>query len=197
MVEELVKKVVRPAVIVILLALAVAKSLATWTRTRDLGIYTRNAGPTMLGLMSRAEELAADRTNLQEEISLLRAVLLSVVERWDSAMRVHDHSSASVEAKQIADGLRRQCESAIREGAEAVGRLVNMAAKTRLLDQGAMQLSSVSWVVAEVTRAIEEEIRDKNPEMAEALVSRIEKIKLPADGTLAKFTGRAADESFL
>jgi hypothetical protein len=188
--------VVRAALIVILTALAVAKSVATWARKHDLAIYTRNAGPTLLGLMSRAEELAASKVDLSEEIALLRAVLISVVERWDAAMRV-SASTVSADAKRIAEGLQLQCESLIREGAEAVGRLVTTAAKTRLMDQGAMQLSSVSWVVAEVARAVEEEIRDKNPEMADALISRIEQIKLPADGTLAKFTGRAADESFM
>ena len=173
------------------------KSISTWARRNDMAVYTRNAGPTLMGLMSRAEELTASRVDLNEEITLLRAVLISVVERWDSAMRVESRPGLSDDAKQMAAELRAQCERMVAEGAEAVGRLVNTAAKTRLLDQGAMQLSSVSWVVAEITKAIEEEVRGKAPEMADALVGRIESIKLPVDGTLAKFVGRAADERFL
>ena len=173
------------------------KSIKTWSARNDMAVYTRNAGPTLMGLLSRAEELSASRVDLTEEIALLRAVLISTVERWDQAMRVEASDRVSEDARQVAASLRQQCERLVADGAEAVGRLVNMAAKTRLLDQGAMQISSISWVVAEVTKAIEEEVRDKNPEIADELVRRIENIKLPVDGTLAKFVARAADEKFL
>lgn len=152
-----------------------------------MAVYTKNAGPTLMGLMAKAAEIAANGSPLEEEVALCRATLARAVEYWN----------VSLEAKGGSEGTRMQCEAIVREAAEMVSKLVSAAAKVKLLDQGAIQLSSVSWVVGEVTRAIEEVVRETQPELADALVKRLEQVKLPVDGTLEKFTRRASDEAFL
>ena len=153
-----------------------------------MSVYLKNAGPTLSGLLSKAAELAHRRISLEEEVDLARSLVMRACEYWSLAL---DHQNAS-------DELRMQCERVVRDAIDTVTKTVVAAAKVRLMDQGAIQLSSVQWVMAEVTKAIEEEIRDQSPEMADALVGRIGKIKLPEDGTLQKFLGSAvANEEFL
>lgn len=165
----------------------VARTIVNWAGKHDMTIYTRNAGPTLAGLMCRASELAKTRTSLEQEIALARATLIRVVSAWDAVL---DKPEAPEE-------LKLHCESVIKDTVDLVAKLVHTDAKTRLLDEGAIQLSSVSYVTAEVTRAIEEIIRERDPDLADKLVERIGKIKLPEDGTVSKFINKARDEAFL
>ena len=165
-----------------------AKNLATWAQKHDMSIYMRNAGPTVMGLMSKAAELADKRVNLDAEIDLARATLMRAVEYWSLALEAGDRSSE--ETKMLAERL-------IKDGLDLVAKIVSAQAKIRLLDQGSLQLSSVSWVVGEVTRVIEEEVRGKSDDLADKVVRRIAAIKLPEDGNLAQFTLTASNEAFL
>lgn len=150
-------------------------------------IYHKNAGPTLTGLLAKAAEMGARRSSLDPEIDLARATLMRLVECWSIALEA---PNATEETKLLAERM-------IRDATETIGRLVSSAARVRVLDQGAVQLSSVSWVVGEVTRIIDEKVRDVDPTRADEIVQAIGAIKLPVDGTLEKFTNRAADEAFL
>ena len=163
------------------------KSILTWARKNDIMVYERNAGPTLAGLLSKAAELGQRRSSLEPEIDLARATLMRLVEGWSLTL---ESPKASEETKLLAERM-------IREATETIARVVHAAARVRVLDQGAIQLSSVSWVVGEVTRIIDTQVREVDPETADKIVNEIGKIKLPTDGTLEKFTQRAADEAFL
>lgn len=178
--------IVRALAIVVWFAL-VAKTILNWASKHDMSVYAENAGPTLMGLLSRASELSKSRVSIEAEIAIVRATMARLVDMW---AKVLDKADAPQE-------LLLHCESVIRETADLIARLVNSDARTRVLDEGAIQLSSVSYVVGEVSRAIEETIREKNPDMADHLVARIGKIRLPEDGTVSKFINKARDEAFL
>lgn len=163
------------------------KTLLTWSRKNDMALYARNGGPKLMALLSKAADMQAKRHSLDEELDLVRATLMRLVEAW----------SVALEAPEAKEETKLLAESMIRSAAETVSRIATSAAKIRVLDQGAIQLSSVSWVVGEVTKIIEQQIRETDPEKAEAIVNAIGNIKLPVDGTLEKFTNRAADEAFM
>lgn len=140
-----------------------------------------------MGLISKASELEQKRISLESEIDLVRATLIRVSEVWSLVLEAKGSEEQLLFAERI-----------IREAADCVARLVQAAARVRILDQGALQMTSVSWVVGEVTRAIDEVVREKcGDDVAEQLVSRIKKIKLPEDETLAKFIKQQSNEQFL
>lgn len=170
-----------------------SKNLYTWARRHDMAIYSENAGPTLMGLMSKAAELDQQRLNLNEEIDLARALVMRVTAMLGAAVEAQkDRAPGSL------DELVCVIQETVRNALKTVQDLVVSAAKVRVLDHGAIQLTSVAWVVGEVTRAIDEVVRMKcGDDVADRLVERIGKIKLPEDGTLEKFTMKAADEAFL
>lgn len=152
-----------------------------------MSIYIRNAGPTILGLMSKAAELEGRRISLDNEIDLVRATLMRAVNVWNVALEHSDN-----------DEMKLHAEKIIREASEVVARIVHTAAKVRILDQGALQMTSVAWVVGEVCRHIDEGVREQlGDEAAEEIINKIRGIKLPEDGTLAKFVQNQANEQFL
>lgn len=167
-----------------------SKSLATWATRNDLSIYLRNAGPTISGLMSKAAEMSGRRISLDDEIDVMRSLVMRAISYWNAALENKDAVSDP-------DALALQCERLVQDSVDAVVRTVQAAAKVRLMDEGAIQLSSVSWVIGEVTKIIDQEIREQSPELAERIVEKIGEVKLPVDGTLDKFLKKAADEAFL
>lgn len=151
-----------------------------------MSVYARNAGPTLMGLMATAAEASQREHDLTEEIKLVRATLARTVVLWNQALENTNNEE-----------LKLRCEMLVRECAASVAQIVQASARARATDAGCIQLTSVSWVVGEVTRAVEEVVRDRDPEMAQALVDRIGRIKLPEDGDLRQFTRQQASEEFL
>lgn len=169
------------------------KNLFTWSQRHEMAIYSENAGPTLMGLMSKAAALDAKRLNLDEEIDLARALTMRLCAMLGAAVEAQkDRAPGEL------DELVCVVQETVRTALKTVQDLVVSAAKVRILDHGAIQLTSVSWVVGEVTRAIDEVVRARcGDEVADGLVARIGKIKLPEDGTLSKFVMKAADEAFM
>jgi len=95
------------------------------------------------------------------------------------------------------EGTRLMAEKVVGEAVDTVVRTVREAAKVRALQEGAMQLSSVSWVVAKICEILDEEVRSVDPIAADRIVAKIGGIKLPVDGTLEKFTRQIEEEVFL
>jgi hypothetical protein len=152
----------------------------------DMAIYTHNAGPTLSSLMSKAAAMDHKRTSLEEEIDLVRATLLRTVAMWNTALE----NNLSIDALLSTESLIRECS-------ECVARLVTAQAKISLATQGAIQLSSVSWVIGEVTKVIDSEVRCRDEGVADKIVERIKEIKLPVDGVLRQFIAETRDEGFM
>ncbi len=170
--------------------LRMAKSLATWAGRNDLNVYARNAGPTLSGLLSKAAEMGTRRLSLDDEIDLARAMVMRACAYWNAALENKD-------SLENPEALTLQCERLVSDAVETVVSIVHQAAKIRMMDEGAVQLSSVGWVIGEVTKVIEDEVRSVAPDLADKITDKISKIQLPVDGTLDKFMQRAADEAFL
>lgn len=162
------------------------QNLATWAMKYGMAIYTKNAGPTLSALIAKAAEMDHKRTSLEDEIDLVRATLMRTVEMWSKALE----SGLAVDALISIETLIRECS-------ECVARLVVSQSKISLVTQGAIQLSSVSWVIGEVTRVIDSEIRGRDESVADKIVEKIRGIKLPVDGTLERFIQTVRDEAFL
>jgi hypothetical protein len=162
------------------------QNLATWAMKYGMAIYSKNAGPTLSALISKAAAMDHKRVSLDDEIDLVRSTLLRTVEMWSKAL----------EGGLPVDNLI-SIEALIRECTECVARLVVSQSKISLVTQGAIQLSSVSWVIGEVTRVIDSEIRIRDEAVADKIVSKIKEIKLPVDGTLERFIQTVRDEAFL
>jgi hypothetical protein len=147
-----------------------------------------NVGPTLTGLISKAASLGASRFNLDDEIDLARSLTIRAVQYWNLALESGDKTT---------DDTRIQCERLVAATVENVVKTVAAAVKTKMLQDGALQLDSVEWVVAEMTKAIDEEIRTASPELADRLTKRIGEIKLPEDGKLSGLITAASSEEFL
>jgi len=141
-----------------------------------------------MGLIAKAEELGRRPSDMADEVAIVRAVLAHAVEHWNEALEMRGEKAVFAQAA---------CEQLIRNCVKSVTEAIVASAKVRATDEGAVAISSVAWVMGEVTRAINEVVIEVNPELAEALVARIGKIKMPVDGTLEKFMRVASDEAFL
>jgi hypothetical protein len=164
-----------------------ARSLATWARRNDINVYVRNAGPTLRGLLERASEASSVSINLDDEVDLARAL----------AMRACEYLSIAIDTPNASDETRMLAERTVREAIRTVVDTVSAAAKVKLLNEGAITLSSVGWVIAQIAKVIDDEVRVVDAEMADAIVKRIEEIKLPVDGAMEPFVKRLSDESFM
>jgi hypothetical protein len=163
------------------------KSILDWAAKHDMSIYATNAGPTMMGLITRAQEATRkSRSSAEDEIALARATLSRLATVWSSLLEAENHEEHKLTVEKL-----------IREASALIVNMVGTDAKTRLVDAGAVNISTLSWLVAEVTRAIDEVIRDRQPELADELVARIEKIKVPDDSKLSSYTSKVRDESYL
>lgn len=152
-----------------------------------MNVYLKNAGPTLMGLISKASDRVADRHNLDDEIDLARAV----------AIQATDMLTITLEAPQAKENHKLIAAKIVQDAIDHVTRTVTASAKIKLLEEGAVELKTVQWVVAEVARAIDETVRQVQPELAEQLIKRIANIKLPVDGKLEAFIGNTSDEQFL
>lgn len=164
------------------------KSLATWARRNDVNVYTRNAGPTLTGLLSRAAQRSQQSIELDDEIDLARALVMRACSYWNAALEANGTTT---------EGTRLMAEQVVREAIDTVVKTVSQAAKVRALQEGAIQLSTVSWVVAKICEILDEEVRSVDPIAADRIVAKIGGIKLPVDGTLERYTRQIEEEVFL
>lgn len=137
--------------------------------------------------MSKVEETSDRRVGLADELDLARAVLVRTATYWNTTL---EDSRASEESRLL-------CERLIRECTESVAKIVGIASRVRLMEEGSLQLRSVEWVVGKVCEVIETQIRAKNPELADKIVDSIKNIRLPQDGNLSKFMSQASQENFM
>lgn len=169
-----------------------SKTLTTWARRNDLNVYVRNAGPTLSGLLAQAAQRSAAQVDLEDEVDLARAIAMRATMIWSACLDgiKEDGTPVSDEAKMLS-------ESAVRDSLDLVVKTVAAAAKVRLINEGAVQLSTLSWVVGEITRVLDEEVRSRDPYLADRVVQAIGAIKMPSDKTLLNFQTAVAEESFL
>ncbi len=153
----------------------------------DMNVYLRSAGPTLMGLISKATERTADRHNLDDEIDLARSL----------AIQATGMLNVVLDAPEAKENHKLVAAKIVQEAIDHVTKTVTASAKVKLIEEGAIEIKTVQWVIAEVARAIDETVRTVQPELAEQLVKRIANIKLPVDGKIEAFIGASSEEQFL
>lgn len=156
-------------------------------RDDAVSIYNRNAGPTLMGLMSKAKAMGADRVSLNEEIDLARSLLIRATEMYSTAL---DDGKTPEELKLV-------IESHVRDGIDCVSDVVTKASKVRELNEAMMSGEVVSWIVAEVTQVIESKVRMVSDELADQVVAALQAIELPHGAGRMKVVKAAANEEFM
>lgn len=157
------------------------KTLADFAlSTDDPSVYTKFAGSTLAGLLSKASALANKRSDLSDEVDLVRSLTMRAVTVLGAVM---DSPDAKEDSKGAASLL-------VDKAVHSVATIVEKQAKITALEEGTIRLSTVEWILAEITRAIDEELGEGAT--TEKLVSRIKKIKIPTDGSLDSFMQNSA-----
>lgn len=169
------------------------KSLETWARKHDVNVYVKNAGPTMQGLLQKAAELDRRRLDLSSEIDLARAITMQCVSHLSAIVeRTKDDPDA------VSLATRILCEKLVREAVESVASLVSTAARIKSNEEGTITLKAMGWVIGEITRVIEEEVRVASPVLADRITERIRTLPMPVDPeVLGTLQIASASEEFL
>lgn len=156
--------------------MVVQRSIETWARKNDVNVYIRNAGPTMQGLIYKAAELERRRMDLSSEIDLARAITMQCVGHLSAIMeKTKDDPDA------VSLATRILCEKLVREAIESVASLVATAARIKANEEGTISIKSMGWVIGEITRVIDEEVRASSPLLADKIADRIKTLPMPVD----------------
>lgn len=132
--------------------------------------------------------------SLDSEIDLARVLVMRAVETFNLVADADIASDGKVVASQE---TKLAAERHLKQALETVVDIVHTAAKTKVLDEGTMQISTVNWIVSEIAIVLEAELRPFNPNMADRILEKIANIKLPKDANIGQYINRVKDEAFL
>ena len=132
--------------------------------------YSRRAGPI---LKDRLEEMRqanpSERHSLADEVDLARLIAERNVQIYEAAV---------LEGKG-SEELKAEASTALRSALNHVSDLVSKAAKVHAVSNSVIELEHIDYIVQQMTRAIEEEIAEQDRVLADRLIERLGKIKLP------------------
>lgn len=137
------------------------------------GYYSQNAGPRLRQVL---EELRTappeERMSLADEIDLARMLT-------ERHVRIFEATCVGEQSDKASDELKAAAIAGLRRALSHVSDMVTKAAKVRALHDGTVDAEGVDYIVAQVVKIVEDEIRDKDPSMADRVVARMEQIRLP------------------
>lgn len=152
-----------------------------------MSFYSRRAGPT---LKARLEELReanpSERHSLADEVDLARLIAERNVQIYEAAVLENKGS----------DELKAEASACLRAALNHVSDLVSKAAKVHAVSNSVIELEHIDYIIAQMTRAIEEEVAEYDRVLADRLIDRLGKIKLPEGrATEAEDTAHAVREA--
>ena len=163
------------------------KTLADFAlNSDDPSVYAKVAGNTLSGLISKASLMANKRTDLSDEIDVTRALSQRSVAILGALM---DSETAKEDTKGAAATL---VDNAIK----TVATIVEKQAKITALEEGMIRLTSVEWILAQITQILHDSLGEGV--VLDKIVDKIKKIRVPMDDSLESFMENTArTEEFL
>jgi len=138
--------------------------------------YRKNAGPKLKKVLEElAEESSDDRIQLDDEIDLARAASTRAMRLWEMA--------CIDKAADTSDKVKVMATASLRTAVGHVAALCSQQAKITAASQATMDVEGAGWLVVQVTKAINDELREDYPSLADRLVKRLDSIQLPSSTT--------------
>lgn len=153
-----------------------SKNLDKWMMRNDPNIYLKNGGVTLSGILAKVAQ--AGRTSLEDEIDLARALAIRSTALYGAALDAGDN---------IDEDTKTALSVLVEKSIDAVSRTATAHARIQAWEEGTIQLTSVQWILAEITKIIDQEIRTIDDSVADKVIERMKDIKVPNDKNVKSF----------